>query len=145
MLALVGLFFFISSAVGADFCIKRVENPYPEPYLDFTFRKRLERAILETGNTIVCKEGSQEIIPKVELLKETPIAFTPQQRVSAYNLELRVSLTVNGKGQSFSTVVPYSQPDGSFGDLPRRGAIEDAFGIIYIEMLEFIKRSEEGK
>jgi len=65
--------------------------------------------------------------------------------VSAYNLELRVSLTVNGKGQSFSTVVPYSQPDGSFGDLPRRGAIEDAFGIIYIEMLEFIKRSEEGK
>lgn len=145
MLAFVGLMLFVSFAVGVDFCIKKVENPYPEPYLDFTFRKKLERAILETGNRIACKEGSKQIIPKVELLKETPIAYTPQQRVSAYNLELKVSLTVDGKSQSFSTAVPYSQPSGSLGDLPKRSAIDDAFGIIYIDMLEFIKKSEEGQ
>lgn len=138
---LIVLFFSLSFAT--DFCLKEIENPYPEPYLNFAFRKNLEKAILETGNRLSCHRGSVEIIPKVELVKENPIAYTPQQRVSAYNLELKVSLNTEQKSQSFSVVVPYSQPEGGPGDLPRRSAIEEAFGIIYIEMLEFIKKTGE--
>ncbi len=141
----MALLLLLSFSFSADFCLKAVENPYPEPYISYVFRKSLERAILETGNRLSCREGSKTIEPQVELLKETPIAFTPQQRVSAYNLEVRISLTVGKTKRAFSTTVPYSQPAGSLGDLPKRGAIEDAFGIIYIDMLEFIKQSEEER
>lgn len=139
------LFLSLSLSLAKDFCIKEVENPYAEVYLSYAFRKGLERAVLESGNRLRCGDGAQEIKPYIELMREVPIAYTPQQRVSAYNLELRVGLTVGEVKKVFSTSVPYSQTTGGVGDLPRRGAIQDAFGIIYIDMLEFIKELEEKR
>lgn len=129
-----------SFAFSEDICIKEVSNPYTEVYLSYAFRKNLEKAILESGNSIGCGAGSKEIKPEVEMFKEVPIAYTPQQRVSAYNLEIKVSLTMEDKKRAFLVAVPYSQPTGAVGDLPKRKAIEDAFKIIYVDMLEFIKR-----
>jgi len=130
---------FFSFAFSEGLCIKEVHNPYSEVYLSYVFRKNVEKLVLESGYKIYCGEGSKEIKPEVELFKEHPIAYTPQQRVSAYNLELRVSLALDGKKKSFSVFVPYTQQGGMVGDLPRRKAIEEAFRIIYIDMLEFIK------
>lgn len=130
----------IAFSFADDFCIKEVENPYPESYLSYAFRKSIERAILESGHSIKCKEGAKKVEPKVEFIRETPIAYTPQQRVSAYNLEVRMALVVDGSKKSFSVLVPYSQPEGGVGDLPRRGAIEDALKIMYVDILDFIRR-----
>ena len=139
------LFLSLSLSLAKNFCIKEVENPYAEVYLSYAFRKGLERAVLESGNRLRCGDGAQEIKPYIELMREVPIAYTPQQRVSAYSLELRVGLIVGEVRKVFSTSVPYSQATGGIGDLPRRGAIQDAFGIIYIDMLEFIKELEEKR
>ncbi|MCS6956856.1 MAG: hypothetical protein RMK75_00140 [Aquificaceae bacterium] len=130
---------FLSLALSKDFCVGNIQNPYPDPYVEYVFRKTLERALLESGHRIKCTPEAEKITPSVDLIKETPIAYTPQQRVSAYNLEIRVSLTLKEK-RVFSALVSYSLPDGSLGDLPRRSAIQDAFNIIYTEMLQFLGR-----
>ncbi|MFN3976342.1 MAG: hypothetical protein ACK4LT_04680 [Aquificaceae bacterium] len=140
MLAALILFFIPLFALSEDFCIEEVQNPYPESYINYVYRKSVERALLESGHGISCKEDAKRVKARVELLKETPIAYTPTQRVSAYNMELRLSLSVGGENKTFSVIVPYSQPEGGLGDLPRRQAIEDAFRIIYLDILEFIKR-----
>jgi hypothetical protein len=136
----ITLFILLSWAQAHDLCIRPVENPYGEPYLSYAFRKNLERAVLESGGRLRCSEGSQVILPRVKLFKETPIAYTPQQRVSAYTLELKLSLLWNAEEREFLATVPYSQPTGGLGDIPRRKAIEEAFGIIYLDMLQHIKR-----
>lgn len=134
------LFGVLSFGLAKSFCIKAVENPYAEPYLDYLLIKSVERAVLASGYKLDCAKGSQEISPAVELLKETPIAYTPQQRVSAYSLELKLSLRIGQEKKTFSVSVPYSQPEGGVGDLPRRAALEDALSIIYTEILQFIGR-----
>ncbi|RMH08688.1 MAG: hypothetical protein D6699_00630, partial [Aquificota bacterium] len=106
----------------------------------FALRKTLEKALLESGHKLSCSQGSVALFPKVESLKETPIAYSPQQRVSAYSLEMTVRVKAGTQDMTFSAVVPYSQPTGGVGDLPRRRAIEDAFGIIYLDMVENFKR-----
>ncbi|MFN3871123.1 MAG: hypothetical protein ACK4MW_06550 [Aquificaceae bacterium] len=140
MLVAFALFFMPLLALSEDFCIEKVQNPYTDSYINYIYRKSLEKALLESGHGISCKEGTKRIKPRVELLKETPIAYTPMQRVSAYNMELRLNLSVDGEGKSFHVVVPYFQPQGGVGDLPRKQAVEDAFRIIYLDILEFIKR-----
>ncbi len=60
--------------------------------------------------------------------------------MSAYSLEMTVRVKADTQDMTFSAVVPYSQPTGGVGDLPRRRAIEDAFGIIYLDMVEYFKR-----
>ncbi|MCS6998090.1 MAG: hypothetical protein NZ827_00665 [Aquificaceae bacterium] len=140
MLLTVILLIIFSMSFSKDFCISGIENPYPEPFLDYLLRKHTEKAILERGYGLRCDGDAEDIKPAVELLRETPIAYTPQQRVSAYNLELKVSLTLGKDKRTFSTIVSYSQPEGGLGDLPRRSALQDAMGIIYIDMLDFIGR-----
>ncbi len=127
-------------ALAEDFCIEEVQNPYPDSYINYVYRKNIEKALLESAHKISCKEGAKKIKAKVELLKETPIAYMPTQRVSAYNMELRLNLSLGKEDKTFNVVVPYSQPGGGVGDLPRRQAVEDAFKIIYLDILEFIKR-----
>ncbi len=134
------IFLLLSVSFARDYCLQAVENPYGEPYIDYAFRRAVERAVLEAGGRLSCKEGSKRVRLKVESLKETPIAFTPQQRVSSYNLELKLSLQVEEEKKGFSVALPYSQPTGGLGDLPRRKAVDDAFGIIYLQILEFLGR-----
>lgn len=100
---------------------------------------------MESGHKISCKEGAKKIKAKVELLKETPIAYTPAQRVNAYNMELRLNLSLGKEDKTFSVVVPYSQPGGGVGDLPRKQAVEDAFKIIYFDILENVYKGRIRK
>lgn len=137
---LILLLLLFSFAFSEVLCIKELVNPYPEPYVDYIFRKTVEKAILESGNSIDCGEGSKDVRLEVEKIRENPIAYTSQQRVSAYSMELALKVSIEDKQKSFFVAVPYSQPTGSIGDLPRRGAIEDAFKILYLNILEFIKR-----
>ncbi len=138
MLLLLLLLF--SFAFSEDVCIKDLVDPYKEPYLGYAFVKTVEKAILESGNSISCKEGSKEVRLQIELFRETPIAYSPQQRVSAYNMEMRLSVSIENTRKSFYVSVPYSQPTGAIGDLQRKEATEDAFKIIYLDILEFLKR-----
>lgn len=131
---------FYCLSFALDVCLKPIENPYTEPYLDFALRKTLEKALLESGHKLACFPSSLELTPYVKLLRETPIAYSPNQRVSAYNLELSVALRTKDAERSFSVVVPYSLPTGALGSLPRRKAIDDALGIIYTDILEYLRK-----
>ena len=130
----------ISVAFSLEFCVKPVENPYDEPYLNYAFRKNLESAILESGGRVACTNKAININPIVKEFKETPISYSPFQRVNAYSLALVLGIKDPRREKEFSVSVPYSLPTGSLGDLPRRQAIDDAFGIIYIQLVEHFKR-----
>ncbi|MCS7284475.1 MAG: hypothetical protein NZ527_02045 [Hydrogenobacter thermophilus] len=134
------LLLWVSLAFAAEFCIKPVENPYNEPYLNYALQKKVESAVLESGHSLKCGKDSIDILPLVKELREVPIAYTPYQRVSAYNLTLTVAIKDNKEERDFSFTVPYSLPTGGLGDLPRRQAIDDALGIIYIEFVQYFKR-----
>ncbi|MDW8095742.1 MAG: hypothetical protein RMI51_02960 [Aquificaceae bacterium] len=140
MFVFLALLLFLSQVYAKDYCLKRVENPYPEPYLGYLLRKRTERAILESGHRLRCQMDSQELSVAVESFKETPIGYTPQQRVNAYNLEIKVRFATEREVRVFSAVVSYTQLEGGLADLPRRSAIEDAMNIIYTDMLNFFSR-----
>ncbi len=122
------------------FCIKGVENRTNEPYLSYSLLKAVERAILENGHKIGCDGRFKEVRVRVKDFNEMPIAYTPEQRVSSYNLVLSVELILNGKRHSFSSVVPYTLPYGGLGDIPRRKAIDDLLDKIYIEILKTLRR-----
>lgn len=130
----------LNISFSLDFCIKPVENPYNEPYVSYALLRNLERSILESGHSLSCNGSSISITPVIKEIKEVPIAYTPFQRVSAYNMTLTFILK-DYKGEvSFSPTVPYNQPTGGLGNLPRREAIDNAMGIIYVELVENFKR-----
>ncbi|SNZ11903.1 hypothetical protein [Hydrogenobacter hydrogenophilus] len=131
---------FVGLTFSALFCIKPVENPYRDPYINYALRKKLEDAVLESGHKLSCKENALSIVPVIKELKETPIAYTPYQRVSAYNLTLSIALKDGKEEKDFSFTVPYNLPTGGVGDLPRRRAIDDILDIIYIEFVQYFKR-----
>ncbi len=133
------LLWLVSIAFSSEVCIK-VENPYPEPYLGIAIRKTLERAVLESGKSLGCSQSAKELRAYVKELKEEPIAYTPQQRVSAYNLRLSISLKTDSEERTYTQGVSYSQPTGALGNLPRRQAIDTILSIIYLDMLQDLKR-----
>jgi hypothetical protein len=131
---------FVSLTFSAVFCIKPVENPYRDPYINYRLQKNLEDAVLESGHKVSCKEHTFTIVPIIKELKETPVGYTSYQRVSAYNLTLSVALKDGKEEKDFSFTVTYSLPTGSLGDLPRRKAIDNILDIIYIEFVQYFKR-----
>ena len=122
------------------FCIEEVENDTKEPYLSYSLLKVVEEAILENGHRISCDRMSKKVKVRVKKFEEIPIAYTPEQRVSSYNLFLSVELEVNGQKHSFSSSVPYTLPYGGLGDIPRRKAIDDLLDKIYLEILKTLRR-----
>ncbi len=134
------LLLWVSLVFSLEFCIKPVENPYKEPYLSYALRRNIENAILESGHKVGCGKDAIAIVPMVKDLKEIPIAYTPYQRVSAYNITLTVALKDIKGEKDFSFTVPYSLPTGGLGDLPRRQAIDNLLGIIYIELIQYFRR-----
>jgi len=131
---------FTSPLLASTFCIKGVENNTNEPYLSYSLLRVVERAILENGHEISCEDTAKEVRVKVKRFEEVPIAYTPEQRVSAYNLMLSVEISINGDMHSFSSFVPYTLPYGGLGDIPRRKAIDDLLDKIYIEVLKTLRR-----
>ncbi len=132
---------FSASLLWAEvFCVEDVENNTNEPYLSYSLLKVVEEAILENGHQISCDRKSKKVKVRIKRFQEVPIAYTPEQRVSSYNLFLSVELEVNGQKHSFSSSVPYTLPYGGLGDIPRRKAIDDLLDKIYLEILKTLRR-----
>ncbi len=132
------------SLFAQTFCVREVLNSTDEPYLSYSLLRIVERALLENGYELGCEGSFNEIGLKVKEFKEIPIAYTPEQRVSSYNLILSVELKVNGEDHTLRSFVPYDLPYGGLGDVPRRRAIDDLLDKIYIEILEILRRWKDA-
>lgn len=132
-------FLLLNFSFSQTLCIRDVENETNEPYLSYALLKTMEKAILESGYSLKCPEGEVVKVRVVEF-RENPIAYTPSQRVSSYNLTLRIDVEIGKKRFSVGGTVPYSLPSGSLGDIPRRKAIDDLLDKIYLEILENVRR-----
>ncbi|EDP75257.1 hypothetical protein [Hydrogenivirga sp. 128-5-R1-1] len=128
------------TAFSQELCIKEVENDTNEPYLSYALLRTIEKAILESGWKLGCKKGSTEVYVRITSFKETPIAYTPAQRVSSYNLSVSFSVRVGERSFSLAGTVPYSLPSGGLGDIPRRRAIDDLLDKIYWNLLQNFRR-----
>ncbi len=133
------LFICFSPAFSLDFCVKPLQNPYPEHYLSVVLMKKIERAILESGNSINCTTNSKELLLYVKDFKEIPVAYTAQQRVSIYNLTISVYLKTGELEKTYTNSTAYSQETGAYGNIVRRKAIDTVTNIIYLNMVEDLK------
>ena len=125
---------------GGSFCVSSIENPSDDPYLEYALMKAVERAIIESGYRLDCSGSHEEVKVKVVEFKEIPIAYTPRQRVSLYNLVMNLKVRIGGREFVLSSSVPYSLPSGSSGDIPRRKAIDDLTDKIYSYILQNLRR-----
>ncbi|RLJ71160.1 hypothetical protein BCF55_1458 [Hydrogenivirga caldilitoris] len=136
----LALALYFSLVFSEPFCIKGVENDTREPYLNYALLKTVEKAVLEIGGELRCEGDAKGILIRIKNFKETPIAYTPQQRVSSYNLNLSFEVVVGDRSFSLSGVVPYSLVSGGLGDIPRRRAIDDLLDKIYLDLLQNLRR-----
>ncbi len=139
MRKLILIAFLVVNTAFGGICIKKVENPGTDPYLNYVLLQKIEQAVLEAGKHIDCSEGSKELIVRIERLRDIPIAISPEQRVTNYILEVIISLSIDKREHRIQWSVPYEQLSGLEGDLPRREAFEDALDKIFIEVLDFLK------
>ncbi len=135
---LIGL--FASLSFGGPLCVELVRDPYRDPYLSFAVLRTVERAVLESGRGLSCGDGSEALKVEIVRFEERPIAYTPEQRVSAYTLRITLKFTMRDRSFSVTSVVPYSLPTGGLGDIPRRRAIDDALDKIYLNILKNLRR-----
>ncbi len=130
---------FISLSWANEFCIEKIENETNEPYLSYALQKAVERALIENGHKLSCERG-KKVYLRVKNFREIPIAYTPQQRVSSYNLTVNVEIEVDGEKITIGSTVPYSLLPTSYGDIPRRRAIDELIDKIYLRLLESFRR-----
>lgn len=136
----LALLFLPLIAVAQTYCIREIENPSDDPYLEYALIKAVERAIIETGNRLSCKEDYDPVKLVVTRFEQIPIAYTAEQRINLYNLSLVLRVNLGEKAFTVSSTVPYSLPSGSSGDLPRRKAIDDLTDKIYSYILQNLRR-----
>jgi len=122
------------------FCIEEVENPTNDPYVGYSLQRAVEKAFIENGFTLSCKGDHRKVIVRVSRFEEIPIAYTPRQRVSSYNLLLTAEVRVNGESFTIGGTVPYTLPSGGYGDIPRRQAVDDLLDKIYLDLLRKVRR-----
>jgi len=139
-LIVLALLFLPLIAVAQTYCIREIENPSDDPYLEYALIKAVERAIIETGNRLSCKEDYDPVKLVITRFEQIPIAYTAEQRINLYNLSLVLRVNLGEKAFTVSSTVPYSLPSGSSGDLPRRKAIDDLTDKIYSYILQNLRR-----
>ncbi len=137
---LTALLLIVGLGFSNPLCIKLLEDRYRDPYLGFAILRTVEKAALESGRGVSCGENSEDLKVEVLNFSERPIAYTPDQRVSAYNLYITLRFTLSGRAFTLSSVVPYSLPTGGLGDIPRRRAIDDALDKLYLNILKNLRR-----
>lgn len=127
---LLGLLLFISLTFGKEICLDlrdRGEDPYVAERLYY----HLRNLFLEAGLTLSCSDKSQKMYAEVSY-SETPISISPKQRVSNYIFYLKVRLN----DREFISSAPYSV-NSSYGEIPRRKAVDEAFGRMKLSVLEY--------
>ncbi len=133
-------FLLFWGAFGKSVCIEKVNNGFNEPYLSYALTRMIEKALIESGRKPGCHPGSVPVTVSVLEFEEIPIAYTPQQRVSSYNLMLKIRVELGKEEFVLENFVPYYLPYGGMGDLPRRKAIDDLLDKIYLELLQKLER-----
>ncbi len=126
-------------AFANAFCVKVERDPYRDPYLGLAVLKTIERAVIESGLAVSCDDSAKDLNVRIVSFREVPIAFTPDQRVSVYNLSLTLKVTAGSRQFTVSGSVPYSLPTGGLGDIPRRKAIDDLLDKLYLNILEKLR------
>ncbi len=139
-LVLIIFIFNITTAFGGV-CVRKVENPGTDPYLNYVLLKKVEEALLETGQRIDCGKGSVPLQVSIKRITDVPLAYSPRQRITSYNLEVVISVSLPGKEREFFWSVPYEQESGLKGEMPRREAFEDALDKLSLELLDFLRES----
>ena len=133
------LLILCGACVADTFCVEIEGDRYRDPYLSYALLRTVERAVVESGHTLHCGEGSKTLRVEILSFGEKPIAYTPQQRVSTYSLDVRVRLSTEGESFTVFTSVPYAIPGGSEGDIPRRRAIDDLLDKLYLNILKNLR------
>lgn len=134
------LFLSLGLISAQPICIEWSSLPRSEPYLHYALLRSVEKAVLESGYSLGCDGEYEKLSVKVRKFEEVPIAYTPAQRVSVYNLILSLEAVKGNERFIFTVSVPYSLPSGGLGDLPRRKAIDDLLDKIYLRMVEKLRR-----
>ena len=120
---------FISFTFGGEVCLK-FNNLGVDPYIAHRMYHHIKNLFLEAGFRLSCSGNTERMSVEISY-SETPISVSSRQRVSSYILSLRVRLNE----KTFSSSVPYSV-NASYGEIPRRRAIEEAFGRIKLNILD---------
>ena len=124
-------FFLITVTFGEEICLK-FHDSGEDPYVAHRIYHHIKNLFLEAGFKFSCSKNTNKVNVEVSY-SETPISVSSRQRVSSYILHLHIKLNE----KSFSSSVPYSV-NASYGEIPRRKAIEEAFGRIKLNLLEYL-------
>ena len=128
---LLSFFLFISVTFGEVVCLE-FSNRGEDPYIAHRLYHYMKNLFLEAGFKFSCSEEAKKM--KVEIsYSETPISVSSRQRVSSYILHMQIKLDE----KTFNSSVPYSV-NASYGEIPRRRAVEEAFGRIKLNILEYL-------
>ena len=126
------LLLLISVTFGEEICLKMAKSADEDSYVAHRVYHKLKNLFLEAGFKLACTENAKRIYIAVSY-SETPISLSSRQRVSSYILYLRVHLN----DRKFTGSIPYSV-NASYGEIPRRRAIEEAFDRIKLNILEYL-------
>ncbi len=139
---LIVFFFMISFSFPAEqrVCIS-VKGDFPkEKYIRIIVRKRVERALLESGYKPSCEKPFVPLNVVIKRVRERPIAYTSKGRISSYSLSIELEMVFGDKKGIFKGFAPYRQPTGAVGDLYRKKAVNEIIDKIYLNILKFISR-----
>ncbi len=121
-------------------CIN-VKGDFPkEKYIRIIVRKRVEKALLESGYKPSCQKPFVPLDVIIRRVKERPIAYTSKGRISSYSLSIELEMVFGEKRGIFKGFAPYRQPTGAVGDLYRKKAVNEIIDKIYLNILKFISR-----
>ena len=140
----LAFFLVFSISWATSVCIENIDEDSNEPYLRYAILRYTERALLQNGISVSCEEESIPMRLRVVKFTKTPISYSPAQRVSSYNLYLKVKFQIEGYGFTISGIVPYTQTSGAVGDIPRRVAIDDLLDTIYPTLLNKLRRWKDA-
>jgi len=137
----LGLLLFISLTFGGEICLD-LKDRGEDPYVAQRLYHHLRNLFLEAGFTLSCSDKSKKMYAEVSY-SETPISISPKQRVSSYIFYLKVRLN----DREFMSSAPYSV-NSSYGEIPRRKAVDEAFGKMKLSILEYaleLKKHESSR
>ncbi len=126
------LLLLISDAFGKEICLNLTKSTAEDPYVTHRVYNQLKNLFLETGFKLSCTENAEKVNVTVSY-SEIPISISSRQRVSSYMFYLKIHLN----DKVFSSSVPYSV-NASYGEIPRKKAVEESFGRIKLNLLEYL-------
>ena len=121
----------ISITFGGEICLK-LHSSGEDPYIAHRAYHHIKNLFLESGFTLSCERNAKKVNVDVSYT-DVPISVSSRQRVSSYNLFLKVLIN----DREFVSSVPYFV-NASLGEIQRRKAVDEAFSRIKLNILEYL-------